>query len=87
MHDPAGLVDGYGKTYAFGTGVYRCVDTDKHPFDIQQRAAAVAGIDGRIGLHKVGKCSRSLLRMGRQEAETTPVGAFVSFKPRDCQWQ
>ena len=55
VHDPAGLVDGYGKTYALGAGVYRCIDTYKHTLDVQQWAAAVAGVNGGICLHKVGK--------------------------------
>ena len=54
-HDAPGLVDGYGKADTFATGVYCGIDAYKHTLEIQQGAAAVAGVDGGISLDEVGK--------------------------------
>ena len=48
-------MDGDGKPYAFAPGVDGCVDADELAQNIEQRTAAVAGVDGRVGLNQVGE--------------------------------
>lgn len=52
-HDPAGLVDGNGKADALGAGVHCGVDADDAALECSTAAAAVAGINGRVGLDQV----------------------------------
>src|SRR5690554_4196807 len=48
-----GQVDGNGKTHSLRIGDYGLIDPDNFSGEINQRAAAVAGIDSRVGLEQV----------------------------------
>ena len=56
FHD---IGDGDGISHAFHIrgGELGRIDPDEFPIQIQQRTAAVSGIDGRIGLNIGGRCT------------------------------
>ena len=73
-HDEGDAVGGDGKADTIGGCIKFRVDggqggnTDQVPLQVYQRAAAIAGIDGRVGLNGVGYC-RAALPLGDAAAQ------------------
>ena len=88
-HDEGDAVGGDGKADTIGGCIKFRVDgsqggnTDQVPLQVYQRAAAIAGIDGRVGLNSIGYC-RAALPLG----DAAPQGAddAVCDSLRDAQW-
>ena len=55
IHDAAGLVDRDGEADALAAGVDSGIDAHQTAFEVEQGTAAVAGVDGGVGLDQVGE--------------------------------